>query len=134
MTAAIAPVKTAGRNYVIELCITMGLYVLAVAARPWLIDHASGGGVTILAKIVPAIPIWFTFFVIWRYYRRIDEFEKLKLLKTVSIAFGVASCLMVTYSFLEDAGLPPLAITWAWPTLAVSWALTSAIMSIAGHQ
>jgi hypothetical protein len=32
-----------------------------------------------------------------------------------------------------DAGLPPLAITWAWPTLAVSWALTTAIMQIADH-
>jgi hypothetical protein len=129
--AAMAPVKTAGRSYLLEIGTTMGLYVLAVLGRPWLIDHAPNADLVIAAKLLPVIPIWLTFLAVWRYYRRIDEFERLKLLQTVSIAFGIGSCLIVTYSFLADVGMPELAITWAWPTLACSWALTSAIMSIA---
>ena len=126
--------KYAGRSYIFELCLTMGLYVLALFARPWAIDHVSGTALIDAIKIAPAIPIWLTFYVVVRYYRRIDEFEKLKFLKTMSLAFGVSSCLIVSYSFLEDAGLPPLAITWGWPTLAVSWILTSAIMSINNNR
>jgi hypothetical protein len=80
---------------------------------------------------LPVLPIWLTFLAVWRYYRRIDEFERLKLLQAVSIAFGIGSCLIVTYSFLADVGMPELAITWAWPTLACSWALTTAFISIA---
>jgi hypothetical protein len=134
MTSAAMPVKTAGRTYLVELVLTMGLYVLAVAARPWLIDHAANASLVLAAKLSPVLPIWLTFLVVWRYYLRIDEFEKLKLLQTIAIAFGIGSCLIVTYSFLEDAGLPELALTWAWPTLAVSWALTGAIMSITQHR
>jgi hypothetical protein len=128
------PVKYAGRAYLIELILTMGLYVAAVSARPWLVGHAAAPGLVLAAKVLPALPVWLTLGVVWRYYRRIDELERLKILQTLAIAFGVGSCLLVTYSFLEDAGLPPLALTWAWPTLAVSWALTSAIMSIAEYN
>jgi hypothetical protein len=134
MQAAGLPVKYAGRSYIVELCITMALYMGVLFARPWVIDHLSNPALITAAKVAPAIPIWLTFYVILRYYRRIDEFEKLKFLKTMSVAFGISSCLIVSYSFLEDAGLPPLAITWGWPTLAVSWALTSAIMSINNHR
>jgi hypothetical protein len=133
MQAAAAPVKYAGRNYVIECAIVMGLYVAIVLARPWLVDHAANPTLATVAKVLPALPIWLMLVSIWRYYGRIDEFERHKFLVNLAIAFGVGSCLIVTYSFLQDAGLPPLAITWAWPTLAVSWGLTTAIMQIADH-
>jgi hypothetical protein len=132
MPRTAAPVKYAAHAYIIELIFAQGLYVLAAAGRHWLIAHA--GGWALAAGAVPAIPIWLTFGVVWRYYRRIDEFERLKFLQTLAVSFGAGSCLLVTYSFLEDAGLPPLAITWAWPTLAVTWALTTAILQIAQHS
>jgi hypothetical protein len=134
MQAADLPVKYAGRSYIVELFITMALYVGVLLARPWAIDHLSNPALITAVKVAPAIPIWLTFYVILRYYRRIDEFEKLKFLKTMSLAFGISSCLIVSYSFLEDAGLPPLAITWGWPTLAVSWMLTTVIMRINDHR
>jgi hypothetical protein len=133
MQAAAAPVKYAGRNYVIEVALVMGLYVGAVWARPWLVTHAANHDLEIAAKVLPALPIWLMLVSVWRYYRRIDEFERHKFLVNLAIAFGVSSCAIVTYAFLMDAGLPPLAITWAWPTLAVSWGLTTAIMSMADH-
>lgn len=128
------PVKYAGRTYLVEFTVTMGLYVAAVLVRPWLADHAATPALAAAAKVLPALPIWLTLWVVWRHYRRIDEFEQLKMLKTVAAAFGVGSCLIVTYSFLQDAGLPPLALTWAWPTLTASWAITAAILSIAEHN
>jgi hypothetical protein len=133
MPAATAPVKYAGRNYVIEVALVMALYVAAVWARPWLVAHAANHDLEVAAKVLPALPIWLMLVSVWRYYRRIDEFERHKFLVNLAIAFGVSSCAIVTYAFLMDAGLPPLAITWAWPTLAVSWGLTTAIMSMADH-
>lgn len=133
MQAAAAPVKYAGRNYLIECALVMALYVAAVWFRPWLVDHAANHYLEVAAKILPAIPIWMMLVIVWRHYLRIDEFERHKFLVTLAISFGVGSCAIVTYTFLEDMGLPPLAITWAWPTLAVSWGLTTAIMNIADH-
>ena len=125
------PVKTAGRNYLVELSLSMGLYVAALVSRPWLLNHTDSATLAVLIKLMPSLPIWLVLAVVWRYYFRIDEFERLKFLQTLAIAFGISSCLIVSYSFLEDAGLPPLAITWAWPTLAVSWILTTMIRRIA---
>jgi hypothetical protein len=131
IATATAPVKYAGRNYMIECAVVMGAYVGAVWARPWLVAHAPNHPLALAATMLPAAPIWLMLVVVWRYYLSIDEFERHKLLRTLAISFGVGSCLIVTYTFLMDAGLPPLALTWAWPTLAVAWLLTGAIMSIA---
>jgi hypothetical protein len=128
---AAAPVKTAARNYLVEFTTAMVVYVLAVVSRPWLLDHTSGETLAVLIKIMPAVPVWLMLWVVWRHYRRIDEFDRLQFLQTLAISFGVGSCLLVTYTFLEDTGLPPLAITWAWPTLGASWGVTSAIMRMA---
>lgn len=133
MQVATTPVKYAGRNYVIECALVMGLYVAAVWARPWLVDHAANYALATAANVLPALPIWLMLVSVWRYYQRIDEFERHKFLVNLAVAFGVGSCAIVTYALLTDAGLPPLAITWAWPTLATSWGLTVAIMQIAEH-
>jgi hypothetical protein len=128
---AAAPVKTAARHYLVEFTTAMVVYVLAVVSRPWLLDHTSGETLAVLIKIMPAVPVWLMLWVVWRHYRRIDEFDRLQFLQTLAISFGVGSCLLVTYTFLEDTGLPPLAITWAWPTLGACWGVTSAIMRMA---
>jgi hypothetical protein len=128
MNATAAPVKYAGRDYIIEVAIASALYVGAAAARHWLIARATPLGLAVPASLVPSIPVWGLLWVVWRYYRRIDEFEKIRFLETLAISFGIGSCLLVSYSFLADAGLSQLDITWAWPTLAVTWGLTGAIM------
>ena len=128
---ATAPVKFAGRTYLIEVVLVMALYVGGILLRPWLVEHASGQALKFAATVLPVMPVWLMLVVAWRYYLHIDEFERHRFLVTLAIAFGIGSCAIVTYAFLMDAGLPKLAITWAWPTLACSWALTSAIMSLA---
>jgi hypothetical protein len=125
------PVKYAGFHYIVELIADQALYVLLALARPWLMAHAPDHETKLLAAASPSVAIWLMLLVVYRYYRRIDEFEKQKFLETIAISFGIGSCLLVTYSFLTDAGLAWIAITWAWPTLAVSWALTTAIMHFA---
>jgi hypothetical protein len=131
--APTAPVKYAGRSYIIECAATQAIYVGATLVKPWLMAHAPNHAWAMAAAVLPAVGIWLLFGVVWRYYQRIDEFERHKFLVTLAISFGIGSCSIVTYTLLMDAGLPPLAITWAWPTLAVSWILTTAIMQIAGH-
>src|ERR1043166_1579341 len=112
MQAATAPVKYAGRDYVIEVAIVSALYAGAASIRHWLVAMAEPYGLGVAAALVPALPIWALFFVVWRYYRRIDEFEKQRFLETLAISFGVGSSLLVSYAFLADAGIPELGITW----------------------
>jgi hypothetical protein len=76
------------------------------------------------------VPIWLMLLVVVRFYRHTDELEKLKLLENVAIAAGVTACLTTSYALLEDAGLPKLAITWAWPTLAICWAISTGVTAL----
>ena len=126
--ATVRSVKYAGRDYIIEMIIVSALYTGAALARHWLIALAKPHGLGLEAAFVPALPIWMMLAVVWRYYRRIDEFEKQRFLETLAISFGVGSCLLCTYAFLADAGLSQLDITWAWPSLAVTWAFAGGIM------
>ena len=125
--AATAPVKYAGRDYLIEMIIVAALQIAGALAGKWLMHHASSHSLAIAAAFIPAVPVYLMMVVIWRYYRRIDEFEKQKFLETLAISFGIGTCLVCTYGFLADAGLPELALTWAWPTLVITWALAGGI-------
>ena len=114
-----ALVKYAGRTCLIEFGIVAGLYTLAVIARPWFTGLTQDPTLRFLAMALPVVPIWLMLVVVIRYYRHVDELEKQKLLENVAIAAGVMACLTTSYAVLEDAGLPRLALTWAWPTLAI---------------
>jgi O-antigen/teichoic acid export membrane protein len=123
-------VKYAGRNYLIEFGAVTTLYTIAVVARPWLLSLSQDRALHVFVTALPVVPIWLMLAVVVRFYRRVDELEKLKLLENIAIAAGVMACLVTSYALLEDVGLPKLALTWAWPTLAVCWACATGINAI----
>src|ERR1700678_1249225 len=131
MSVTTAPVKSAGRIYVIECAVTMAFYIAATWARPWLIAHAPNHALAIAAIALPAIPVWLLFVAVWRYYLHIDEYQKHQFLQSLAISFGLGCCALVTYHLLIDAGLPPLGFSWAWPILGVVWLVASIIIKLA---
>jgi hypothetical protein len=134
MSVTTAPVKSAGRIYVIECAATMALYIGATWARPWLIAHAPNHALVIAAIALPALPVWLLFVAVWRYYLHIDEYQKHQFLQSLAISFGLGCCALVTYNLLIDAGLPPLGFSWAWPILGVGWLVASIIIKLAHRK
>src|SRR5579862_304866 len=107
-------VKDAAKTYLVEFGTVAAFYTLAVIARPYLLPIIPYAPLRIVATVLPIVPIWLMLVVVVRFYRHTDELEKRKLLENVAIAAGVTACLTTSYALLEDAGLPKLAITWAW--------------------
>ena len=134
MSAATAPVKSAGRTYVLECAASMSLYIAASWGRPWLMAHAPNHALFIVAAALPALPVWLLFVAVWRYYLHIDEYQKIQFLMSLAISFGLGCCALVTYDLLIVAGLPQLDISWAWPILAVVWLFASVIIKRAYHR
>jgi hypothetical protein len=126
-----APVRYAGQVYLLEFGLAIALYSGAVVLRHFAPALHLTGTLATVANYLPVVPVWLMFAAVWRHYLRIDEFDRKRLLETLAVAFGFGSCLITSYSLLTDVGLPPLAITWAWPTLAASWGLTAAIRALA---
>lgn len=118
-----AHVKYANRTYQIEMAITMALYIGLLLARPWLLAHTDGAMTAAAIKLLPAVPIWLLAFVLFRHYRRIDEFQRLKFLENLAVAGGVTAIAAVSYDFLQDAGAPRAELFWAWPIFAISWSI-----------
>jgi hypothetical protein len=125
-TANTAPVKWAPATYLIEFSLTAALYVGAILLRDRFAHQASPNLAFALAAL-PVVPVWLMFLAVVRHYRRIDEMAKIALLRNIALSTGVATCLILSYSLLMDAGLPKLSIVWAWPTLAISWGVATAI-------
>jgi hypothetical protein len=134
MSATIAPVKSAPRTYLVELGCVVIFYAAAAWSRPWLVTHADTDVLKLAARLVPIIPTWLLPVVVWRYYRRVDEFAQKQLLEVVAISFGIASCAIISYAFLMDVGFPALGIAWAWPVLAITLIAVRLIQRAAGPK
>lgn len=119
-------VKHADRNYVLEMFIVTSLNVAAVWARPWLIAHAGSPELATAATLAPAVPVWLTMLVVWRYYQHIDEYRKKRFLEVLSLTFGISVGMIVTI----DALYPKTTLKWAWPVLGVTWAVITALQTI----
>jgi hypothetical protein len=122
----------ASRLYLLEMGAVAALYVGDLFVRQPLLDRIGETGPLAQAvMLLPALPIWGMFAAVFRFYRRVDEYQRLELLQSVSIAAGVSACLFCSYPFAADAfGLKPLSLLYAWPILAVAWGLTTGIIQM----
>ena len=122
----------ASRLYLLEMGAVAALYVGAMFVRQPLLDRIGETGPLAQAvMLLPALPIWGMFAAVVRFYRRVDEYQRLELLQSVSIAAGVSACLFCSYPFAADAfGLKPLSLLYAWPILAMAWGLTTGIIQL----
>lgn len=126
-TMPMTPVKQAPARYMWEFGVSTGLYVIAIVAREQLARLTGDPVLHVAIVALPVLPIWLMLLAVVRHYYRIDELAKMTLLRNVAVSAGLMSCLVTSYALLEDAGLPALSITWAWPTLATCWAVTTAV-------
>lgn len=133
MRTASASVKHADRNYVIQCAAVMGIYMLVLWMRPWLAAHTGGHIASLAATLLPIAPIWLMLAVVWRYYLRIDEYKQKRMLEVLSLTFGFGACIIVSYGFLMDAGLPKIGYDWAWPILGITWAAVSLVHEATHH-
>ena len=115
--------------YLFEMGGVAALYVAALFVRQPLLDRLPASGIWAQAvMLLPALPIWGMLAAVWRFYRRVDEYQRMELLRSISIAAGVSSCLFCSYPFVADAfALKTVSLLYAWPILAMAWALTTAI-------
>jgi hypothetical protein len=124
--------KTASRQYLFEIGGAGALYIGAMYARQPLLDRiGESGPLGQTVMLLPILPVWGMLAAVVRFYRQVDEYQRLELLQSVSIAAGVSACLFCSYPFAADAfGLKPLSLLYAWPILAVAWGLTTGIIQM----
>jgi hypothetical protein len=120
-----SPVSHAPRRYFIEFNGAIVLYIAAVILRA---KFQSGIEDQVLRAFVvasPIVPVLLAAFAILRFYRGIDEYHRLQLLEALAISAGAAGVITISWSFLEDLGLPHLSIAYAWPIIGSVWLIVA---------
>ena len=121
------PAKVAERTYVMEMAIAAAAYVGLLYVRRPLLAATSDPTLDTVIKLAPIIPVYLIELVVWRHYRRIDEYARLRLLEALALAGGFTALITTTYIILEDIGLPHLELLWTMPGGGASLAAASGL-------
>jgi hypothetical protein len=74
-----------------------------------------------IVLISPMIGFGLAIWAIARHVQRIDEFLRLRVLESLSIAAAVTAALTFSYGFLETAGYPRMSMFAVWPIMGAAW-------------
>ena len=68
-----------------------------------------------------------------RHVARIDEYQRLRMLESLGIAFAITGALTFSYGFLETAGFPRLSMFSVWIVMGASWGLVNLVRKWSGR-
>ena len=90
---------------------SIGALVVLAAAKFGSTHNAAAAGtpLRLLLDLLPVPAVWLLLFVMLRYYWRIDEFQRLQFLKSISLTGGILA-----------------GIAWSWPSLHQAFGWTAA--------
>jgi hypothetical protein len=127
------PVSQMPRRYTIELAAATLLYVIALFGRAYALKQVGDPALVKAITISPILPVWLCALAVYRFYRGVDEYQRLRLLKMFALTAGLTMPIVASWTFLWDAGAPPLSgyavvgmMAGIWLFASVMWKVDSA--------
>lgn len=102
------PVEKAPFRYYLEIGLAFLLYIVALFGRVYLLKQVQDPALATAITVSPILPILLMALAVYRFYRRIDEFHRIRMLKVGAASGGLTAVAAGSWSFLADAGAPPL--------------------------
>jgi hypothetical protein len=69
-----------------------------------------------------------------RHVARIDEYQRLRMLESVALAFAITGAVTFSYGFLETAGFPKLSMFSVWIMMGASWGLVGLVRGMVARR
>ncbi|MEI9995908.1 MAG: hypothetical protein WDM91_15030 [Rhizomicrobium sp.] len=114
-------------RYAAEMTGTV-LLLLGTKAAGSGLHLAPGSAAFDVLALAPLVPIWLMLLVTLRYYRRIDELQRLRFLQSASLTGGIMACLVWSYpQVAKVATLPPLGDVWHFYFSVIFLVVTAAV-------
>jgi hypothetical protein len=115
----------AERRYTFGMLFWSLVYVGVLFASVTTIRHAHPQGP--LLYIIPALPIMATFWLVIRYFAKVDEYLRAVMTGRFIMSTAVTLSLAIGWSFLEDnAGAPHISAYYTYVVFWFSYGLLSA--------
>jgi hypothetical protein len=99
------------------------LFFAALFATPWLFDREISSQYQILIAFVPAIPGMLFIISIGSAISQLDEMQRRIQLEAISIGFGAAVILFMTYALLVEVGFPEISWMFVPLILVALWGI-----------
>jgi hypothetical protein len=122
--------REARNKYMRELGGALALYMVVLFVAISFANRTEPSTLRTLALIAPAIPVILAVWAIARHFRRMDEFQRLRSLESLSIAAAVTAGWTFTYGFLELGGFPKISMFWVWPSMGAVWFTHACVLSL----
>jgi hypothetical protein len=113
--------REANQRYRLELFSAMAVYIGVLFASIYLAKNMEHELARTLLLCSPVIPLMLAIWAIARHFGRMDEFQRLRSLESLSVAAAVTAGLSLTYGFLESAGFPKVSAFWVWGVMGFVW-------------
>ena len=108
-----------------QFALSMVAYVgLLAAVLPWLESHPTSPW-RFAVGVTPMIPMLVGALAVTRMILSLDERFRLIQLQALSMAFVISAAGIVTYGFLQEAGLPRPSAWWVWTWMGLIWFASS---------
>lgn len=126
--------KRVARAYRFELWTAIAVYVVLLAASIRYGRPLPDGLPRTVVLLAPMIGFGLMIRAIARHVARIDEYQRLRMLEGVALAFAITAAVTFSYGFLETAGFPKLPMFSVWIVMGTSWGLVNLVRGLAGRR
>mgnify|MGYP000908974339 CR=1 FL=1 len=110
-----------------ELMVAIAVYIVLLVGAIRLARPMDEGVLRTLALVSPMIGFGLMIRAIIRLVARIDEYQRMRMLETFSIAMAITGAVTFTYGFLETAGFPKISMFAVWMVMGVSWGVVGGV-------
>jgi hypothetical protein len=117
------------KRYKKEFSIAMLGYAILLPVSIHLLKGDSHSPLRFLWAILPALPAPFAVWAVVRFYRGLDELNRRIHLEGLSYSFPATLLIIFAYSFLQNAGLPPVDLIYVATMMIALWGLGLGIAS-----
>jgi len=126
--------KRVARAYRIELWTAIAVYVVLLTASIRFGRPMDDGLLRTVVLLAPMIGFALMIRAIARHVARIDEYQRLRMLEGVALAFAITGAVTFSYGFLETAGFPKLSMFSVWIVMGASWGLVNLVRGVVGRR
>lgn len=122
------------RAYNIELWSSVVVYAVILVLSIRYGRPLAEGPLRTAILLAPMLGFALMIRAIARHVARIDEYQRLRLLESLALAFAITGAVTFSYGFLETAGFPRLSMFSVWMVMGASWGVVNIVRAVRGRM
>ncbi|WP_198115411.1 hypothetical protein [Massilia rhizosphaerae] len=126
--------KRVARAYRFELWTAIAAYVVLLVASIRYGRPLPDGLPRTVVLLSPMIGFGLMIRAGARHIARIDEYQRLRLLESLALAFAITAAVTFSYGFLETAGFARLSMFSVWMVMCASWGIANVVLALRARR